>query len=451
MQSQKGVTLWFTGLSGVGKTTVALEVGKRLLAKGYLVERLDGDVVREHLTRDLGFSRADRDENIRRNSFVAALLTRNGIITLCCFISPYRQAREEARRLIGSFVEIYVNAPLEVCESRDTKGLYARARAGEITEFTGVSDPYEPPEKPDIELKTDQESVSVSAEKVISFLQQHGYIDPGPVDLHIHTNFSDGQFTPAEIIKAAKDAGFGAIAITDHDTTQGIKPALEAAFKHGLEVIPGIELSALDEEKEIHILGYFIDPENIELQKVLEQVKVARRSRADVMINKLNSLGVDISSGEVRKMAGKDIIGRPHIARVMQEKGYIADLAEAFSKEYIGRGGRAYVERFKITPGQAIDLVLSAGGIPVLAHPGYLSDRTSLRESEIAQYVAMGLKGIEVYYSRHTLKQAHYYKNIALRHELLITGGTDFHGHDLQFKENIRLPYKHLQELKNHI
>ncbi len=175
-RSQKGVALWFTGISGSGKTTVALEVEKRLREEGHYVQHLDGDVVRQHLTRDLGFSRKDRDENIRRISFVAALLTQNDIITLCCFISPYRAARQAARELIGEFVEIYVNAPLDVCEKRDVKGLYAQARAGKIPEFTGISDPYEPPENPEIELKTDTECVNESVQTVIQYLKVKGYI-----------------------------------------------------------------------------------------------------------------------------------------------------------------------------------------------------------------------------------------------------------------------------------
>ncbi len=176
MPKQKGITLWFTGLSGAGKTTVAVEVEKRLKEKGLRVERLDGDLVREYLTRDLGFSREDRDENIRRVSFLAALLTRNDVITLCCFISPYRQAREEARSLIGSFAEVFINAPIEVCEDRDVKGLYRKARAGDIPEFTGVSDPYEPPEAPELELRTDLLSVEECAAKVVVFLETNGYI-----------------------------------------------------------------------------------------------------------------------------------------------------------------------------------------------------------------------------------------------------------------------------------
>lgn len=174
--TQQGITIWFTGLSGSGKTTIALEVERKLKERGRRVERLDGDLVREYLTRDLGFSREDRDENIRRVSFVASLLTRNGVIVLCSFISPYRKARREARELIGYFAEVYVNAPLAVCEERDVKGLYKKARAGEIPEFTGVSDPYEQPEAPELELRTDQLKVEECAEAVISYLHEQDYL-----------------------------------------------------------------------------------------------------------------------------------------------------------------------------------------------------------------------------------------------------------------------------------
>ncbi len=176
IRTQKGITLWFTGLSGSGKTTVALEVERKLKEMGFSVERLDGDLVRKYLTRDLGFSKKDRDENIRRVSYVASLLTRHGVIVLCSFISPYRKARGEARDLIGSFAEVYVNAPLEVCEERDVKGLYKKARAGEIPEFTGVSDPYEPPEAPELELRTDLFSVEDCVRQVIGYLKSRRYI-----------------------------------------------------------------------------------------------------------------------------------------------------------------------------------------------------------------------------------------------------------------------------------
>ncbi len=181
MRKQKGITVWFTGLSGAGKTTVAKEIEKQLKARKIYVQRLDGDIVRKDLTRDLGFTAEDRNENIRRNTFVAKLLTQNDIITLCSFISPYQKARDYARQQIeragGSFIEVFVNAPLAVCEERDVKGLYQQAREGKIENFTGISDPYEEPENPDLELKTDVESIEESSEKVIRYLEDEGYID----------------------------------------------------------------------------------------------------------------------------------------------------------------------------------------------------------------------------------------------------------------------------------
>lgn len=166
-----GLTVWFTGLSAAGKTTLNDAVRERLLANGYPVESLDGDVLRQNLWKDLGFSKADRDENIRRIGFVAELLSRNGIIVLVSAISPYRAVRDEVRIRIGNFVEVYVNAPLEVCEKRDRKGLYGRARAGQLHGFTGVDDPYEPPLQPEIECHTDRETIAESVDKIIRHLE----------------------------------------------------------------------------------------------------------------------------------------------------------------------------------------------------------------------------------------------------------------------------------------
>ena len=174
---QQGVTVWFTGLSGAGKTTISAAVYQALLALSLKVEILDGDTVRQHLTKGLGFSKADRDENIRRIGFVAQLLTRNGVIVLVSAISPYREIRDEVRSAIGHFVEVYVNAPLAVCESRDVKGLYRKARAGEIKQFTGIDDPYEAPLNPEVECKTDEESVEESVDKVLACLRQLGYLN----------------------------------------------------------------------------------------------------------------------------------------------------------------------------------------------------------------------------------------------------------------------------------
>jgi len=174
---QKGFTLWFTGLSGSGKTAMAKLVARELLDRGLKVERLDGDIVRQSLTRDLGFSKEDRDKNIERVTFVAKLLTRNGVAVLCSFISPYRERRAKSRQEIGEFIEVFVECPVEVCAERDVKGLYAKAFAGEIENFTGVSDPYEEPENPEIVCHTAQETPEQSAAKIIAYLDKRGYLN----------------------------------------------------------------------------------------------------------------------------------------------------------------------------------------------------------------------------------------------------------------------------------
>jgi len=172
----RGVTLWFTGLSGAGKTTISQAVDRELRSRDCNIEILDGDIVRQNLTKGLGFSKEDRDENIRRIGFVAHLLTRNGVIVLVSAISPYRAIRDEVRQRIGDFVEVFVNAPLAVCEERDVKGLYKRARAGEIKQFTGIDDPYEAPLTPEVECRTDQETLEESVAKVLAALETRGYL-----------------------------------------------------------------------------------------------------------------------------------------------------------------------------------------------------------------------------------------------------------------------------------
>lgn len=176
MTTQQGFTVWFTGLSGAGKTTISVALEKILRARGVKVERLDGDVVREGLTRDLGFSKEDRDKNIERVTFVAKMLSRNDVGVLSAFISPYRAARDKVRAESTNFIEVYVSTPIEVCAERDVKGMYAKAFAGEIKNFTGVSDPYEAPENPEITIATVGESVEASAERVIRYLEDHNLI-----------------------------------------------------------------------------------------------------------------------------------------------------------------------------------------------------------------------------------------------------------------------------------
>lgn len=172
---EQGVTIWFTGLSGSGKSTVAQLVRARLKDRDIKVELLDGDVVRTNLSKGLGFSREDRDTNIRRIGFVCDLLTRNGVVAIAAAISPYRKMREEVRSQVGRFLEVYVKCPVEECARRDPKGLYAKAYAGEIPNFTGVSDPYEEPEEPEIVLDTQSETPEESSAKVIRKLEEMGY------------------------------------------------------------------------------------------------------------------------------------------------------------------------------------------------------------------------------------------------------------------------------------
>src|ERR671914_2561963 len=174
---ERGCVIWFTGLSGSGKTTIAHEVENKLLEAGVPVEVLDGDVVRENLSKGLGFSKEDRDTNIRRIAFVANLLSKHGTPVITAAISPYREIRDEARELMdGRMVEAYVKASVEECERRDVKGLYKKARAGEIKEFTGVSDPYEPPENPELVLETEQQSPEESARQILAYLEERGLL-----------------------------------------------------------------------------------------------------------------------------------------------------------------------------------------------------------------------------------------------------------------------------------
>ncbi|MBE7530603.1 MAG: adenylyl-sulfate kinase [Chloroflexi bacterium] len=176
MSEQQGFVVWMTGLSGAGKTTVALEMLRQLDGRNLRLERLDGDVVRASLTRDLGFSAEDRAKNIERVTFVAKLLSRNGVGCICSFISPYQAVRDHVRTETTNFLEVFVDAPLHVVMARDVKGMYKKAIAGEIPNFTGISDPFEAPANPDIHLRTDQETPAESAAKIIAELEKRGLI-----------------------------------------------------------------------------------------------------------------------------------------------------------------------------------------------------------------------------------------------------------------------------------
>ena len=174
--TQEGFTLWLTGLSGAGKTTIAVALEQKLRERGLRIERLDGDTVREGLTRDLGFSKEDRDKNIERVTFVAKLLSRNGVGVIASFISPYQAARDKVRQETTNFIEGYVATPLSVCAERDVKGMYKKAFAGEIKEFTGVSDPYEAPVDPELTINTHEQTLDESVAQVIAYLEERNLI-----------------------------------------------------------------------------------------------------------------------------------------------------------------------------------------------------------------------------------------------------------------------------------
>ena len=246
------------------------------------------------------------------------------------------------------------------------------------------------------------------------------------VDLHIHSTASDGRLSPAGIVHEAAELGLSVIAITDHDTVDGIAPALAAAQAFPrLKVMPGVEISTDVPNGEVHVLGYFIDYTDHELQVTLEGMRNSRRQRAQRMITKLEDCGIHIEWQRVQDIAGSGSIGRPHIAQAMLEKGCIASLKEAFTK-YIGRGAPAYVEREKMTPVEAVELVLRANGLPVLAHPLTTNDS----EMMVIELKAAGLVGLEAYYNGYTADEINKLVSLANKYNLIATGGSDYHGLD---------------------
>lgn len=246
------------------------------------------------------------------------------------------------------------------------------------------------------------------------------------VDLHLHSKASDGRFSPEELVYKAAEKGLTVIALADHDSTDGIAPALEAAKVYpGLQVIPAVEINTDVPRGEVHILGYFVDYGNRELETTLEKLRRSRVARAQGMIAKLGNLGIHITWQRVKEIAGSGAIGRPHLAQAMLEKGYTSSIKEAFIK-YIGRDGPAYVERKKIMPLEATELVLRVSGLPVLAHPLTASDPEQLT----VQLKAVGLVGIEVYYDGYGAEERRQLKNLADKYNLIATGGSDYHGLD---------------------
>lgn len=273
------------------------------------------------------------------------------------------------------------------------------------------------------------------------------------IDLHTHSTASDGSMSPAEVVRLAREKGLSAIALTDHDTVDGVREALEEGKKSGVEVIPGIEIS-VDFKPEMHILGYFPGISGYTgIKKELEVVKQGREVRNKKIINRLNELGIDITLEDIKGVALGDIMGRPHIARVLVNRGFVSSIDEAFDR-YLCREGLAYFKRVELKPGDGISAIRNAGGLPVLAHPVFLGKSYGELDTLLAELKEFGLAGIEALYSENSKEDTGIFLRLAIKYELLVTGGSDFHG---SFKPGIELgrgrgslevPYEILEKLR---
>lgn len=248
------------------------------------------------------------------------------------------------------------------------------------------------------------------------------------IDLHMHSTYSDGTLSPEELVEKSAERGLEVISLTDHDTTAGIAEAAQAAENYGIELVPGIEISTYRDEAEYHILGYFIDIENKDLKKLSDEIIQSRIDRTKKIVSKLSEMGYQLDYEDVKEYASGVSIGRPHIARALVKKGYIEEIADAFTDELIGGGSPAYVEKKKVKPETAIKSILKAGGIPIIAHPLLINHGDPLEKKDIEKLKKAGLKGIEVYQSKHDEVNTLRYKKIAEELNLLVTGGSDYHG-----------------------
>ena len=244
------------------------------------------------------------------------------------------------------------------------------------------------------------------------------------VDLHLHTTISDGRLTPTELVRLAASKALEVISVSDHDTTDGLAEAYQAAQEFpNLRLIPGIELSTDIPGDEIHLLGYFIQYENEDFQSILSRFREGRLERGRLMVEKLAALGMPVDWERVQEIAGDGSVGRPHIALAMVEKGYFKEPKDAFA-QYLGRNGLAYVERKKMTPEEGVQMLARVGGAAVLAHPAQLADL----DNKVAQLKAAGLVGMEVYYAMYNPETVKHLSEVADRHCLIPCGGSDYHG-----------------------
>jgi len=275
------------------------------------------------------------------------------------------------------------------------------------------------------------------------------------IDLHTHSTTSDGTMSPADLVKYAYKKGLSAIAITDHDTIDGIDEGVAAGNILGIEVVPGIELSVKYSDHNVHLLGYLFDCHNEELHLALKQLQIGRYERNKKIIAKLNELGLTIQFSELKKTAGSGQNGRPHIARLMIQKGFVKTMDEAFEK-YLGQGGLAYASRFVYGVGEAIALIKNAGGVAILAHPFQLDKATNDFPNDVYQLRDMGLDGIEAYYPTHSRQFRKRLIALAEKNSLLLTGGSDFHGSirpgtTLAGGKNVSVPSELLIKMKERV
>jgi predicted metal-dependent phosphoesterase TrpH len=277
----------------------------------------------------------------------------------------------------------------------------------------------------------------------------------GYVDLHLHTTASDGVMSPSEIVRYAKTKGLKAIAITDHDTIEGLEEGLSEGERIGFEVIPGIEISAEHSPGSMHLLGYLFDIDHPLLKERLAYLQKARAERNPKIVEKLNRLGIEVSYEEVVKVSGGGQVGRPHFAQVLIDKGYVRSFQEAFDR-FLKKGAPAYVEKFRFSSREALHFIKEASGVIALAHPKTLGlNGYSELESLLLQLVKDGLRGLEVYYPEHSALEVTRYKTLAERCGLVTTGGTDYHGlggNGLDIgvgRGEMRLPYSMVVELKS--
>lgn len=264
-------------------------------------------------------------------------------------------------------------------------------------------------------------------------------------DLHMHTYYSDGTSSPEEVVREAASCGLSCVAITDHDTFEGVEPTCTCAFEHQLEVLNGIELSSEIDGRDVHILGYCFNSQDGQLLETIEHAQRHRVERMKKMIERLKTLGINnVEFEEVAALAKSNSVGRPHLALILQRKGWVKDTAEAFQK-YIGEQAPAYIAKYKQTPFEAIGLIRSAGGVAVLAHP-----MVTNKDELIPAMAEAGLQGIEVFYPNYPSVTRDYYQKLARKYDLILTGGSDAHGKakDSTFIGKVKIPYEMVEQLK---